>query len=55
MDRVVVQFSLMMWTVLVLNLPLEIAHIMDGELKIVTILKMPVQSVLPQMVIYIRM
>ena len=39
-DRVVVKFSLMMWTVLEMNLQLNIVHIMDGEGTTVAIIKM---------------
>ena len=45
-DRVVVKFSLMMWTVLEMNLQLNIVHIMDGEGTTVAIMKMLEYSVL---------
>ena len=45
-DRVVVKFSLMMWTVLEMNLQLNVVHIMDGEGTTVAIMKMLEYSVL---------
>ena len=52
MDRVVVLSGLIIYFVLVMNQPLEIVYIMDGESTIVRILKMLVQIVLE--LLYVR-
>ena len=51
MDKAVVEYGLMMLTVLVLNQALEIVHIVNGEIITVIILKMLVLSVMVHMVI----